>query len=347
MLRLPKHYNGLGKQRRLFGISQGHSIGVLNLLRARPGKSQHVGDSGSLPTPTPQNPQRIECQKQRSCAVSPTLRGRSSFGARPSPQGFALSAQSFSSGQLTALAVFLALLVLTLSACSPKQVTTTPTPEPEPRKAALVDQIALTNQNPEFADQALTYLREAGFSVDVYEGEEITVEFFRTLPEKGYQLILFRSHATNILNETVQGGPVFLFTSEPYDKNKYVKEQLANHIGRAKILYDDNSPLYFAIVSGFVRHEMTGRFDDTLIIIGGCQSLGTTDLAQAFIDRGASAVVGWNDWVELSHNDQALLHLLRGLTVEKLTLEQAVRKTMNEIGPDPTYGSTLTYLTQD
>ena len=254
---------------------------------------------------------------------------------------------SFLSQFVVVLAVLLAFLVLILSSCSPKQVTTTPTPEPEPKKAALVDQIALTNRNPEFADQVLTDLGEAGFSVDVYEGEEVTVEFFRTLPAQGYQLILFRSHATNVLNETVPGGPVFLFTSEPYDKNKYVKEQLANRIGRAKILYDDDSPLYFAIVSGFVRHEMTGRFDDTLIIIGGCQSLGTPDLAQALIERGASAVVGWNDWVDLSHNDQALLHLLRGLTVEKLTLEQAVRKTMNEVGPDPTYDSTLTYLTQD
>jgi len=289
--------------------------------------------------------QRIEGQKPAGYAVSPRLRGRSPFRARSSPQGFALSAQSFGSGQLTALAVFLAFLVLMLSSCSPPQVT--PTPESEPRKAALVDQIALTNPDPEFTDQALAYLREAGFSTDVYEGEEITVEFYRALPEKGYQLILIRSHSTNILNENIPGGPVFLFTSEPYDKNKYVKEQLANRIGRAKILYDDDSPLYFAIVSGFVRYEMTGRFDDTLIIIGGCQSLGTTDLAQAFLDRGASAVVGWNEWVDLHHNDQALLYLLRGLTADKLTLEQAVRKTMNEIGPDPAYDSILTYLTQD
>ena len=247
------------------------------------------------------------------------------------------------------IAVLLALLVLILGtiSCSPQQVPPTPTPETEPRKAALVDQIALTNQNPEFTDQALGYLSEAGFSTDVYEGKEITVEFFRTLSGKGYQLILFRTHATNILNETQPGGPVFLFTSEVYDKNKYVKEQLANRLGRARVLYDDNSPLYFAIISGFVRQDMVGRFDDTLIIIGGCQSLGTPDLAQALIARGASAVVGWNDWVDLSHNDQALLHLLRGLTTEKLTLEQAVRKTMNEIGPDPVYDSSLTYLTQD
>ena len=224
------------------------------------------------------------------------------------------------------IVVFLALLVLALSAisCSAGRVTPTATPEPEHRKAALVDQIALTAPNPDFTDQALAYLEEAGFSTDVYEGKEVTVEFFRTIP----------------------GGPVFLLTSEPYDKNKYVKEQLANRIGRAKMLYDDDSPLYFAIVSGFVRQGMVGRFDDTLIIIGGCQSLGTPDLGQAFIERGASAVVGWNDWVDMSHNDKAILHLLRGLTTDRLTLEQAVRRTMNEIGSAPAYDSILTYLTQ-
>jgi hypothetical protein len=244
------------------------------------------------------------------------------------------------------IAVFLAFLMLILSAClSPKQAT--PTPQPEGRKAALVDQIALTNPNPDFTGQALAYLKEAGFSVDVYAGEEITIEFYRTLPAKGYKLILIRTHSTNILNEKIPGGPVFLFTSEIYDKSRYVKEQLANRIGRAKLLYDEDSPLYFAIVSGFVRHDMVGRFDDTLIIIGGCQSLGTPDLAQAFIDRGAAAVVGWNEWVDLSHNDEALLHLLRGLTREKLTLEQAVRKTMNEIGSDPAYESILTYLSEE
>ena len=246
------------------------------------------------------------------------------------------------------LAVLLTLLVFIFStACSsPQQITPTPTTQPEVRKAALVDQIALTHPKPEFTEQALAYLEEAGFSTDVYEGEEVTIELYRTLPEQGYDLILIRSHSTNILNENIPGGPVFLFTSEVYDNNRYVKEQLANRIGRAKALHDEDSPLYFAILSGFVRQDMEGRFEDTLIIIGGCQSLGTPDLAQAFIARGASAVVGWNEWVDLSHNDQTLLHLLHGLTLERLTLEQAVRKTMNEIGSDPAYNSSLTYLTQ-
>ena len=250
------------------------------------------------------------------------------------------------------IAVLLALLALTFgtTCSSPQQVTPTPEPEggrPRHRKAALVDQIALVYPNPEFTEAAVAYLEEAGFSTDVYEGKEITVEFYRTLPAQGYQLILIRSHSTNILDENIPGGPVFLFTSELYDKNRYVKEQLANRIGRAKLLYDEDSPLYFAIVAGFVRQDMKGRFDDTLIIIGGCQSLGTPDLAQALIGRGASAIIGWNDWVDLSHNDKAILHLLRSLTTEKLTLEQAMRKTMNEVGPDPAYESILTYLTEE
>ncbi len=55
------------------------------------------------------------------------------------------------------IALLLVLLVLIIStACSsPQQVTPTPTTEPKVRKAALVDQIALTNPDPEFTDQAL------------------------------------------------------------------------------------------------------------------------------------------------------------------------------------------------
>ncbi|GAG19351.1 unnamed protein product, partial [marine sediment metagenome] len=199
-------------------------------------------------------------------------------------------------------------------------------------------------------------MREAGFSVDVYEGEEITVEFYRTLPTKGYQLILFRTHSTSTFVKTLTSGPVVLYTSELYEENKYVREQLANRIKPVIPLYDpsagpstgsghpDDSPLYFAIAPGFVSRDMIGRFEETLLIIGGCDILGKVDLAQAFIERGASTVVGWNEWVDIPHNDKVLLHLLRGLTVEELTTEQAVTKTMNEIGPDPAYRSFLTYF---
>ncbi len=65
------------------------------------------------------------------------------------------------------------------------------------RTAAIVDQVALTAPDPAFTEQALAYLTAAGFDVDVYEGEDITVEFFRTLPTRGYRLILFRTHSVH------------------------------------------------------------------------------------------------------------------------------------------------------
>jgi len=242
-------------------------------------------------------------------------------------------------------AVLLSLLFLILNIIvSPSEKPApTPTAEPARRKAAVVDQIGFSYPNPELTDKALVYLKDAGFDVDIYKARDITVEFYRTLPTKGYELILFRTHSTNILNET-QRGPVFLFTSEPYDRHRYAQEQLANQIGSAKVLYDDNAPLYFAVVSGFVRQGMIGRFEDTLIIIAGCQSLGTLDMARALVERGASAVIGWDEWVDLAHNDRAILLLLEALTAEALTVKQAVEKTMGEVGPDPTYNSVLTYF---
>ena len=243
-------------------------------------------------------------------------------------------------------AAILFLLFLIFSTIAAPSANPTPTAtlasEPARRKAAIVDQVGLSYPNPEFTEKALAYLKGAGFDVEVCKAEDVTVEFYRTLPAQGYELIVLRTHSTNIVNKT-QRGPVFLFTSEVYDKRRYRREQLFNQIGSARVLYDEAAPLYFAIISGFVRQAMVGRFKGTLIIIGGCQSLGTLDMAEALVERGASAVIGWDEWVDLAHNDRAILHLLHALTVEGLTVEEAVERTMSEVGPDPTYKAVLTY----
>jgi len=218
--------------------------------------------------------------------------------------------------------------------------------EPDRIKAAIVDQTALLNPNQEFTDTALTYLRDAGFDVEVYEGEDVTVEFYKTLPARGHELIVLRTHSSSVEyidDVPQQEGPVFLFTGEQSSKRRYTLEQLTGQIGATKLLYDESS-VFFAIGPEFVKRSMTGRFEDTLILIGGCQSMITSGLARALVARGASAVIGWDDWVDLNHNDEAIIHLLYLLTAEGLTVEQAVEKTMSEVGPDPIYKSILTYF---
>lgn len=241
------------------------------------------------------------------------------------------------------LVALLILLSLRGYLLSPAHSSSLASSTPFGKMAAIVDQIALTEPNPEFTEQALVYLTTAGFNVDVYEGEDITVEFFRTLPTKGYDLILFRIHSTNdILDEKLPGDPVYLYTGERHDRYRYTYLQLTRQIMAGRVLYENDSQQLFIIGPRFVRESMEGRFDDTVLIIGGCDSLSTTGLADAFLERGA-AVIGWNGLVDLDHNDKALLNLLRLLTVEGLSLKQVVEGNRAEVGPDPTFGSLASY----
>jgi len=206
-----------------------------------------------------------------------------------------------------------------------------------PPRAAIVDQVGLTHPNQEFVDLASAMLETAGYRVDVYSGDEITVEFYKDLATHGYRLVVFRTHSSDV-DPT---GEIGLFTSELYREDQWVVEQLRGRLAYGHTIADAGGPTYFAIVAAFIREEMQGRFDDTLLIIGGCKTLGSPQLAEAFLDRGASAVVGWDDTVDLTHNDRAILRLLLAIVGEKMPLEEAVRRTTMDVGPDPVYRSWL------
>ncbi len=212
--------------------------------------------------------------------------------------------------------------------------------QPTPR-AAIVDQVGLTHPSQEFTDLASAMLEVAGYQVDVYSGREITVEFYKNLATHGYSLIVFRTHSSDV-DPT---GEIGLFTSELYREDQWVVEQLRGHLVYGHTIPDADGPDYFAIVAAFIREEMRGRFDDTLLIIGGCKILASPELAEAFLDRGASAVVGWDDTVDLAHNDRAILRLLLAIVGQEMSLEEAVRRTTIDVGPDPLYDSWLVAYT--
>ena len=86
---------------------------------------------------------------------------------------------------------------------------------------------------------------------------------------------------------------------------------------------------------------MEGEFDNTVIIMMGCSCLHLEDLAQAFIDKGASAYLGWNATVDLNYVDEATPYLVRQLCSEELTVREAIHNTMDVIGADPNHGAEL------
>lgn len=203
-------------------------------------------------------------------------------------------------------------------------------------KAAIVDHLRLTAPNPTFIQTTINILEEAGYTVDCYPGEEVTVNFFRNLPKHDYALIVLRVHSA------LMGGtspPVGLFTSESLSKTKYIYEQLTDQLMGAKFRDQENA--YFAFTPLFVKHSMNGRFENTRIIMMGCDGLTYTGMAEAFIEKGAKVYVSWNGPVSASHTDSATTTLLKHLITEKQTMKQAVTETMKEVGPDPEYESIL------
>jgi len=188
-------------------------------------------------------------------------------------------------------------------------------------------------------------LKEAGFTVDYYKGEEVTVEFYRNLPTHGYSLIVLRVHSA--LN--AERRMLNIFTSEFYSKRRYIYEQLNDRVTAAAPLpypAKKGDPVYFAITHKFVQSSMKGKFNHTLIIMMGCSGL-KYDIAQAFLKKGAVAYIAWTQYVTAPQTDKATINVVRHLFSEKQTIEEAVTQSMKEMGQAPGYKSSLLFLPVD
>ena len=71
------------------------------------------------------------------------------------------------------------------------------------KRAVIVDQLSLTQPNPEFISDARGTLAAAGYTVEYIPGEDVTVDIYRSLPDRDYDLVLLRVHAgiTTEVNE--------------------------------------------------------------------------------------------------------------------------------------------------
>jgi len=214
-------------------------------------------------------------------------------------------------------------------------------PNPHPAfelKAAIVDHLSLTSPNQTFNQTATNILKQAGYTVDYYPGEEVNVEFYRNLPTHGYSLIVLRVHS--VAGTSDGKNFILFFTSERFSSTKYFYEQWTDQVGW--VGYYEGGPIYFGIREKFVRLSMNGRFNNAIIIMMGCEGLIYTNMAEAFIEKGAKVYISWNGSVSASHTDQATIQLLTYLT-QNQTIREAVENTLNEVGPDPADNSTLDY----
>ena len=216
---------------------------------------------------------------------------------------------------------------------------------PRPNTAVIVDHLSLSVPNPQFVESATDTLEKAGYTVDYYPGEEVTVDFYRELQTKGYTLIVFRAHSSRIQGEwrgQTYDETVF-FTSEPYDSAQYLNEQKEFRLGQ--VYAYEGGPRYFGVGAGFVSLSMKGNFAGSTVIMMGCNGLATDTTARAFLDRGAEAVISWDKDVSAVHTDTATERLLQLLALDGLTPEEAVAQTTAAVGADPYFDAVLRVLT--
>jgi hypothetical protein len=213
-----------------------------------------------------------------------------------------------------------------------------------PEKAAIIDQLYILEPNSSFIEKAAGILESGGFTVDLWQGKDITVDFYRKLPAMGYKLIIFRVHSGLLMD--VKGGEAkalettYLFTAENYTTVKYVADQLTDKVSNA--MMSDKIPLVFAVNSAFIKSS-SGKFDNTVVILLGCESYYYNDMPAAFMGKGASAYVGWSTVVSLDHVDKAALNLLENLCTVNLTLADGIARTNADLGQDPSFGAYLKY----
>jgi hypothetical protein len=225
-----------------------------------------------------------------------------------------------------------------------------PTGQPSPNnggelRAVIVDQLSSMRENEEFVANVTKELEDYGFEVDLYQGGNITVEFYRELPTHGYRLIIFRAHSGLLAEDEETKDRTVLFTNEDYRWFRHYEEQVDDRLVMARV--GEGYPMVFGIPPKFIRESMEGKFDDAVVIMMGCSGLFLRDLAPAFIDEGASVYVGWNGSVELYYVDEATPYLVEKLCSGNLTIEEAVDSTMEVIGPDPEHKAGLEYYPSD
>ena len=96
--------------------------------------------------------------------------------------------------------------------------------EPE-LKAAIIDQLYILEPNPAFIAEAKACLEASGFEVDIYQGKQVSVNFYRQLPKHRYKLIIFRAHSGLMQrqedSQVMVKEETYLFTGEAYSRQNF------------------------------------------------------------------------------------------------------------------------------
>ncbi|MBD3204842.1 hypothetical protein GF319_00690 [Candidatus Bathyarchaeota archaeon] len=213
-------------------------------------------------------------------------------------------------------------------------------------KAVIVDGL-LEFSNSSFINTAAKILTDSGYEVSIIEPDKVTVDFYKNLPSRGYEIIILRVHCGPLRTEIGDGsyipeGTVF-FTTESYNAKDYQDLQNNGLLAVAKIRGNEEDQ-FFAIPPVFF--ENLENFHNSTIILDSCYGFWSGAplvMAETLRQKGVRTFIGWDGEVQAHHTDAAVINLLKKIMLEGNTINESIEKTMNEIGKDPYYKTRLLY----
>lgn len=207
--------------------------------------------------------------------------------------------------------------------------------EAPPMRAAILDGLAADYPNQTFIESAKEILARAGFEVDIYGPEDITLDLLRELPSRDYGLILFRVHGGRIRQPIglFIGGGLFIEKCGPESHRDEVESGYLL-IGRPFL----SNETYCVAPPHYISEKLHGKFRKTIIIAMSCFTGDDNIMASAFLERGAGAYVGFRGEISPDYADAFTITLLRKLYSEKLLIQDAFDQALRELGSDPHYG---------
>ncbi|MBS7634090.1 hypothetical protein KEJ34_01110 [Candidatus Bathyarchaeota archaeon] len=179
-------------------------------------------------------------------------------------------------------------------------------------------------------------LERAGYTVDYYKDENVTINLLKRLDDEGYSIIYINSHGF-----IDPQGFYGLFINEKIDTEKANLYQSDLEEKSIRCLEDGSLAGYLYVTPQFFSlYGNNSLSPDALIFIDACHSGNNTSLAEVFLNLGAQCFIGWNGPVNVIHGIMMDGKFFHEACKYNKTVEQALRGTR----ADPDSGATLTYF---
>jgi hypothetical protein len=87
---------------------------------------------------------------------------------------------------------------------------------------------------------------------------------------------------------------------------------------------------------------MKGTFPNTVLVVTGCAGLANSEMAQAFVARGAEVYISWDQIVLANQSDGGAILLVQSMTAGH-RVDDAVASATENAPSSPLFSSQLKY----